>query len=341
MPSKAIITGSAGLVGFAAASRLLKEGWQVTGIDDNQRAQFFGEAASTKTCGQQLMQHQKYKHEFADIRYKGALNMIFERGADLILHCAAQPSHDWAATHILDDWGINAQGTLYALEAWRTHCPKAAFCHISTSKVYGDNPNKMTFMELPTRWEPRFLGQQDGISESFPVDNCLHSFFGCSKLAGDMLAQEYGKNFGLPVGIFRPGCIVGSHQKGVEQHGFLRHLSNCVKESKTYKIIGYAGKQVRCNVHADDLVEAMLLFAANPRPGEVYNIGGRGLDCSIREALNECAARTGRMPVTDYVDTPRRGDHIWYVSDTRKLQRHYDWKPQRTLASIFDELCQK
>ena len=336
---RALITGSCGLVGFAAARRLLAAGWDVIGIDNDQRAQFFGAGASTSHLAGQLTREPRYRHVVADIRDKDAMVAAFGKGVDLVLHTAAQPSHDWATTHIREDFAINALGTMNVLEAWRATCPKSPFVHCSTSKVYGDNPNRLPFIERATRFDlPDDHPQWHGIHEDFKLDSCLHSFFGVSKLSGDLLAQEYGNHFGLPVGIFRPGCITGGHHQGAELHGFLNYMMRCVRHGIPYRVFGHKKKQVRCNVHADDLVDAFLLYAESPRPGAVYNIGGRDIACSLLEALAECQERCGREAIVEYLDQARTGDHIWWISDARKLERDYGWRPKRSLDSIFDEL---
>jgi CDP-paratose 2-epimerase len=336
---KALITGSCGLVGFATTRRLLSCGWSVAGIDNDARAQYFGVQASTSDMASQLGKDKKYTHHDTDIRDKDRVAAAFGNGVDLVVHTAAQPSHDWATAHIREDFEINAGGTLNMLEAWRASCPKAPFVHISTSKVYGDNPNKLPFCEYPTRFDlPPEHALFQGIPESFPLDECLHSFFGVSKLSGDILAQEYGTHFGLPVAVFRPGCVTGGHHRGVELHGFLSYMMHCVKSGKPYRILGHKGKQVRCNVHADDLVDAILLFAQRPRAGAVFNIGGRDIACSLSEALAECENRCGRKAVTEYTSQARSGDHIWWISDSNRLSRELDWHPKKTLQMIFDEL---
>jgi CDP-paratose 2-epimerase len=338
---KALITGSCGLVGFATTRRLLDCGWSVVGIDNDARAYFFGAPASTSEMALLLAKKKGYEHWAVDIRDSERVKEAFGNGVDLVVHTAAQPSHDWATTHIREDFDINAIGTLNVLEAWRACCSKAPFIHISTSKVYGDNPNKLPFSEYPTRFDlpPDHL-LFHGIAEDFPLDQCQHSFFGVSKLSGDVLAQEYGNHFGLPVGIFRPGCVTGGHHRGVELHGFLSYMMHCVRRGIPYRILGYKGKQVRCNVHADDLVDAILLFVERPRPGAVYNIGGRTIACSLMEALAACEHRCGRKAATEYVDQARSGDHVWWISDSRRLTRELGWTPKRSLEMIFDELYQ-
>lgn len=341
MTQRAIVSGSLGLVGFAVCERLLADGWTVLGIDNDQRSRLFGKEASTASMADVLRKSPKYEHYAIDIRSKAEMDQVFCKGADLCVHTAAQPSHDWSTTNIREDFHINAVGTLTALEAWHKHCRRAPFAHLSTSKVYGDNPNRLPLDEMETRYD---LYPEDklynGIPEEFSTDLAIHSFFGVSKLSGDLLAQEYGRNFGLPVTIFRPGCVVGKHQKGVELHGFLSYLAKCIKTGTKYKIYGHKAKMVRCNVHADDLVEAILMAAERPKPGEVYCIGGRGLECSMMEAISELEKRLDKKAVTEYVEQPRQGDHIWFVADSRKLKDNLHWRPKKWLPQILDELCE-
>src|SRR5437868_1853915 len=343
--SRAIVTGSCGLVRSSATLKLLALAWQVLAIDNDQRKRFFGESGFTASMAHSLAKDKQYLHYDVDIRHSVYLADVFNRGAELIIHCAAQPSHDWATANIEEDFSINALATLHLLKLWEAYCPKAPFIHVSTSKVYGDNPNRLPLVENDTRWDlPTYHELWHGIPETFSVDSCLHSFFGVSKLSGDLLAQEYGRHFDMPVGIFRPGCITGANHKGVELHGFLSYLMQCVASGKKYTVYGYKGKQVRCNVHADDLVEAFLLFASRPKPGAVYNVGGRGLDCSMQEAIAACEQRCGRTALTEYKalteyrEEPRSGDHQWWISDARKLKTDYGWRPRRSLPDILDEL---
>ena len=340
---RAIVTGSCGLVGYATCTRLLSEGYRVIGIDNDRRSFFFGPAGSTQPTLTELTKNLNYTHHNTDIRSPKAQQLV-EEGADLIVHCAAQPSHDWAASNIAEDFGINAGGTLNILQGWYRYCKASSqgpipFIHVSTSKVYGDNPNTLiTYAELPTRYEPIGLQYQNGIPTDFPIDNCLHSFFGVSKLSGDLMAQEFGKYYGLPIGIFRPGCITGANHKGVELHGFLQYLAQCVATGKQYTIYGYKGKQVRCNIHAEDLVNAFMLYASRPTPGAVYNMGGRGLDCSLLEAVTTFERLFSRKAALCYTNTPRIGDHQWWISDATQAKLELGWSPKRTLASTYAEL---
>lgn len=345
---RAIISGSCGLVGSSAVSRLLDNGWQVVGIDNNSREEFFGAEGSTKPILTQFIGHPHYVHHSIDVTHQGLIEDLFRSvvGADLVIHCAAQPSHDWSTMHIRRDFEINAIGTLNMLQAWHKFCSNSPFIHLSTSKVYGDNPNRLKLLEYPTRYDLRpGHDMWHGIPESFPLDQCIHSFFGVSKLSGDLLAQEYGRRFRLPVSILRPGCVTGGNHKGVELHGFLNYLVKCVAAGKEYKIIGYKGKQVRCNIHADDLVDAALKLASHTSTsansedcGAVYNIGGRGLDCSILEAIEICEEICGRKAITTQVESPRVGDHQWWVSDSRKLRRRLDWSPRMDLQSTIRDI---
>lgn len=336
-----IVTGACGLVGFSVCKRLLAENWQVRGIDDNSRQRFFGAAASTKGMWRKHLHQDRYQaHKVSTVSFS-AMQTIFRKGCDLVLHCAAQPSHDWATTHIMDDFRINAIGTLNVLEACRLHCPNATVVHVSTSKCFGDNPNKLPLEKIGNRLDlPKDHPLWNGIPEDFSVDNCLHSFFGVSKLTGDLLAQEYGRHLGMKVGIFRPGCVVGGHQKGARLHGFLSYLAKCVKHGLPYEIYGYGGDQVRCNIHSDDLADAMLTFAENPKCGEVYNCIGRGFDISMNEAIAEFEKRLGKKLEVKYVDTPRTGDHKWFIGSSEKFRRDYNWTPKWTLSGILDEVAE-
>lgn len=325
---KILVTGSMGLVGSEAVRFYLDRGHVVHGIDNDMRSKFFGAEGSVE---KNKINHPKYVHFNRDI---AEANKILEGCKyDAIIHCAAQPSHDWAAQNPLLDFGVNAVGTLLLLEACRKHCPEAVFIQVSTNKVYGDNPNKIFLMEQEKRYESG-PDTFDGISESVNVDDCTHSLFGVSKLSGDLLAQEYGRYFGIRTGIFRCGCITGPRHAGVELHGFLSYVVKCHKEKRTYKIFGYKGKQVRDNIHAYDLVSAFDNFIQNPRPGEVYNMGGsRHSNCSVLEVVEKLGVKT------EYVDKNRIGDHIWYISDVRKFQAHFPkWKYKYDLEGILEDL---
>ena len=320
---KVLVTGSAGLVGSEAVRFYLDKGCDVTGFDNNMRQQFFGKQGSTLG---NIVKHKNYTHSDTDIR-----KVVRLYSPDIIIHAAAQPSHDWAAKAPLVDFSVNATGTLMLLEAMRKTCPDAVFIYVSTNKVYGDRPNQIPMDEYETRYDN--VGLQ-GIDETMSIDNCMHSLFGVSKLAGDLLAQEYGRYFGLKTGIFRCGCITGAQHAGVELHGFLSYMAKCKKENKVYKIYGYGGKQVRDNIHAYDLITAFDHFIQNPRPGEVYNMGGgRHSNISVMEAIV-------KMRVTfNYIEQPRKGDHIWYISDVSKFRNDYPaWRYSYDMERIIENL---
>lgn len=344
----AVITGSAGLIGSEAARFFSARGYLVVGIDNDMRKHFFGEEASTGKVRQQLeCSLPNYLHYEVDIRDDAQIESIFRRfGSDIrvVIHTAAQPSHDWAAKDPYCDFSVNATGTLILLENTRRYTPKACFIFTSTNKVYGDTPNRLPLVERETRWElaedhPYFA---HGIDEHMPVDQTTHSLFGVSKLAADMLVQEYGRYFGMNTVCFRGGCLTGPAHRAAPLHGFLGYLVKCAVTGRPYTILGYKGKQVRDNIHATDLVNMFWHYHLDPRPGEVYNAGGgRHSHCSILEAIALCEKLTGRKMVTCYDPKPRIGDHIWYVSDTRKFQSHYpDWQYQYDLYRIMDEMVQ-
>jgi CDP-paratose 2-epimerase len=347
--STAIVTGSTGLIGQEAVRRLAAEGYSVVGIDNDLRAYFFGPEASTAWARHRLQEElgSRYGHVTADIRDLDVLETVFvERGTDIrvIVHAAAQPSHDWAAREPLTDFGINATGTLHMLELTRRHCPEAAFVHLSTNKVYGDTPNRLPLVEQDTRFEPdpHHPYAAHGIDESMSIDHSLHSIFGASKAAADLMVQEYGRYFGMNTACFRGGCLTGPGHSGAELHGFLNYLVKCVLTGREYRIFGYKGKQVRDNIHSADLVEAIIRFTRSPRQGEVYNMGGgRASNCSLSEALQMAEKATGRRALTTYLDDNRSGDHIWWVSDTRKFEAHYPgWKVTRDCQAIIGEIVE-
>lgn len=344
--SVVLVTGSAGLVGSEAVRMCAERGLDVIGIDNDMRAHFFGASASTDWNRQQLLREiPRYKHLSADIRDESSINSIFKRySKDIagIVHCAAQPSHDWAARDPRLDFDINANGTLNLLEATRQHGPEAPFVFISTNKVYGDTPNRLPLIESETRWtvEESHPYAKYGIDEQMSVDRCLHSLFGVSKLAADVLVQEYGRYFDMNTVVFRGGCLTGPAHSGAELHGFLAYLMRCAVTQSPYTVYGYKGKQVRDNIHARDLVEMFWAYIDSPRPGEVYNAGG-GMrsNCSMLEAIEKCEQRTLQEMEVKFVEENRTGDHIWYVSDTRKFERHYpDWVPKYDLEHTFDEI---
>ena len=342
----AIVTGSAGLVGAAVTRHFAEKGLDVIGIDNDMRRRLFGDEASTNWMRTQLESEVAgYQHESIDIRDSEGLSALFARhGAaiEVVVHTAAQPSHDWAATNPHEDFTINANGTLNVLEATRLHAPDAAFIFTSTNKVYGDTPNRLPLEEFETRFEVSsdHAYFAHGIDESMSIDRTLHSLFGASKLSADVLAQEYGRYFGLRTGVFRAGCITGPAHSATKLHGFLAYLVRCAVTATPYTVIGYAGKQVRDNIDASDLADAFWHFYRNPRPGEVYNIGGgRSASCSVLEAISLIEEISGRSIVSSYEEENRQGDHVWWISDVRKFREHYpDWQPRQTLRSTIEAI---
>ena len=339
---KVLVTGSNGLVGSEAVLYYDRQGASVLGIDNNMRRDFFGPAGDTAWMLQTLQRSCKhFTHRDIDIRNRAAIFDLFRKEKpDIIIHCAAQPSHDLAKDRPLDDFEVNALGTLNVLEATRQNVPNSVFVFASTNKVYGDAPNEVTVKELPTRWEYAREEDYPGINETCRIDNCLHSLFGASKASADILCQEYGKYFGMRVGIFRAGCMTGSAHSGVPLHGFLSYLVKVAVRNETYTIIGYKGKQVRDQIHSFDVISAFDAFVQNPRPGEVYNLGGgRENNASVLECIAMIQQRLGREMKTVYVEEPRVGDHICYISDLRKLKAHYPgWKITKSLETIIDEI---
>lgn len=344
--SVAIVTGSGGLVGAAVVRRLAAMGFEIAGIDNDLRSYFFGIDASTRRTSDRLAAElASFRPHPVDIRDADAVNAVFSRygrAVSLVIHAASQPSHDWAAREPLTDFGVNATGTLHVLEAARRNCPDAVFIFTSTNKVYGDRPNALPFVELSTRWEldPEHAFHARGIDESMSIDGCLHSLFGASKAAADLLVQEYGRYFGMRTGVFRAGCLTGPHHAGAELHGFLAHLCRCATTGREYRVIGHKGKQVRDNLHCDDLADAFIEFFAAPRAAAVYNIGGgRENSCSVREAIRLCEAMTGRPMRTVAVPEARIGDHIWWITDTRRFETDYPgWRRTHSLAETLAEL---
>lgn len=344
--SVAIVTGSSGLIGSETVKFLHAQGMDVIGIDNNMRQYFFGAEASTEWNTQKLKkQFKNFTHVAADIRDDSAISKIFSevgKSISLVVHTAAQPSHDWAAREPYTDFTVNANGTLVMLENARKHCPDAVFIFTSTNKVYGDAPNFLPLIEKETRWEldPSHPYAQHGIDESFTIDQSKHSLFGASKVAADVLAQEYGRYFGLKTGIFRGGCLTGPAHSGAELHGFLAYLVKCTVNEKPYTIFGYQGKQVRDNIHSHDLVSAFWEFFKNPRPGTVYNMGGsRHANCSMLEAIQLTEEFSGKKLQYTLSDQARSGDHIWWISDVRKFQRDYPaWRYQYDLRRTLQEM---
>lgn len=339
----ALITGSAGLIGSEAVRFVSEKGMDVVGIDNDMRAYFFGQEATTHWSRTQLQnQIPNYRHENIDIRDYVAMKAIFQQlggSIQLILHTAAQPSHDWAAQEPFTDFEINANGTLNLLELTREFCPKAVFIFTSTNKVYGDSPNNLPLDELDSRWE---LSQEHpfhekGIDESMSIDATLHSLFGASKVAADVLVQEYGRYFGLHTACFRGGCLTGPGHSGAELHGFLAYLAKCAITGEQYTVFGYKGKQVRDNIHSYDLVNAFWHFFESPRVGEVYNIGGgRHANCSMLEAIDLIEKIAGREFNWKYSQTNRVGDHVWWISDVTRFRAHYpDWQFTHDMEEII------
>ncbi|MEM1303863.1 MAG: NAD-dependent epimerase/dehydratase family protein [Planctomycetota bacterium] len=342
----AVITGSAGLIGSTAARHFAGLGLHVIGIDNDMRREFFGESASTRWQQAALERElgNDYTHTTLDIRDKDGVDALFAAHGDaigLVIHTAAQPSHDWAADDPATDFDVNAVGTLRLLEATRRHSPDAVFIFTSTNKVYGDRPNRLPLIETPTRWEidpgHHYAG---GIDEQMPIDDCLHSLFGVSKASADLLVQEYGRYFGLSTACFRGGCLTGPNHSATTQHGFLAYLMRSCVAGTPYRVFGYGGKQVRDNIHSRDLVAAFEHFFLAPRRGEVYNIGGgRGSNCSMLEAIEHCERLSGRELDWTYEDTNRKGDHIWYISDLSKFQSHYpNWRLSYDIGAICREI---
>ncbi len=344
--SVALVTGSAGLIGSEAARHFAAEGWEIVGVDNDLRRYFFGDDASTRWQRQRLERElgARYRHVELDIREREAVGSLFQRyGADLrlVVHTAAQPSHDWAAKEPHTDFAVNAVGTLNLLEATRQFAPDAAFIFTSTNKVYGDTPNRLPLVEKETRWEisPGHT-YESGIREDMSIDQSLHSLFGASKLAADVLVQEYGRYFGMRTVCFRCGCLTGPNHAGTQLHGFLAYLMRCAAGGKPYTVFGYGGKQVRDNIHCADLIRAFASFVAAPRAGEVYNIGGSCFsNCSMIEAVKLCEEITSRPLDWTYSETSRTGDHIWWISDVRKFQAHYpQWSLKYDVRAILREI---
>ncbi|EEF59571.1 NAD-dependent epimerase/dehydratase family protein [Pedosphaera parvula] len=340
-----VVTGAAGLIGSETCRRFHKENFHIVGIDNDMRARFFGAEASTSASRQALEKNLKnYRHYDADIRDAGAIEKIFKQyGGEIkaVVHTAAQPSHDWAAREPHTDFGVNAVGTLNLLEATRQFCPESAFVFTSTNKVYGDTPNRLPLVKQEKRWEIDLShAYKEGIDETMSIDQTKHSLFGASKVAADVLVQEYGRYFGMRTVCFRGGCLTGPGHAGTELHGFLAYLMKCTVTGKPYRVFGYEGKQVRDNIHSHDLVEAFWQFVLAPRSGEVYNMGGsRHSNCSMLEAIDLCQQISGRKLDWKYVEDNRIGDHIWWISDVRKFQTHYpQWKYRYDLMGILKEI---
>jgi CDP-paratose 2-epimerase len=338
-----LVTGSSGLIGSEVVAHFAGQGWRVYGVDNNLRAEFFGPQGDTRWNQRRLAaKFRSFTHIELDIRNRdGVLRLLEDVQPELIVHAAAQPSHDLAASRPFDDFDVNALGTLNMLEAARQHVPDSVFVHMSTNKVYGDRPNTIALRELATRWEYADLEYANGIPEDFPIDQSKHSLFGASKTAADVMVQEYGRYFGLKTCCLRGGCLTGPNHSGVELHGFLSYLVKCNLEARCYKIFGYKGKQVRDNIHSHDVARFIEFFWKDPRCGEVYNLGGgRENSCSILEAFARVTDITGKQMSYEYIDQNRDGDHICYISDLRKIQAHYPaWSITKSLDNIFGEIA--
>jgi CDP-paratose 2-epimerase len=342
----AIVTGSGGLVGSQAVSHLVEAGFDVIGLENDGRARFFGPEASTAPVTAAL--RDRFSAEFRsldlDVRDASAVERVVAvhgKRIEILVHTAAQPSHDWAARDPHTDFHVNATGTLNLLEATRRHAPGATFVHCSTSKVYGDTPNRLPLIEVGSRLDlPRHHPYWHGIDAAMSIDASLHSLFGVSKAAADLLVQEYGRYFGMPTACFRPGCLTGSAHAGTRDHGFLSYLMRCVVREERYTVFGYDGLQVRCNLHASDLIGAVAAFHASPRAGAVYNIGGgRSSSCSVLEAIALAEEISGRMLDWSLSPAARTGDHRWWISDNRPFQADYPgWRPEYELRQILQEI---
>lgn len=343
---KLLVTGSAGLIGSEAVRYFAKKGFEIYGIDNNMRSYFFGQEASTEWSKKRLVKELKdqYHHYNIDIRDYEALQKLFKKHTfDFIIHTAAQPSHDWAAKEPLTDFSVNAVGTLNLLELTRLNSPKAVFIFTSTNKVYGDTPNQLPLIEQELRYElPKSHKFYNGIDESMSIDNSKHSIFGASKVAADVMVQEYGKYFGMKTGVFRGGCLTGPGHSGTQLHGFLAYLVKCIATDTEYTIFGYKGKQVRDNIHSHDLVNAFYQFYKNPRPGEVYNMGGsRHSNISMLEAIPKIEQILNKKAKIKYSDNNRSGDHIWYISDVGKFKTHFPkWDYEYDCDRIISEICE-
>jgi CDP-paratose 2-epimerase len=340
----AVVTGSGGLVGSESVQHLIEEGWDVIGLENDMRAAFFGPDASTSRTTQRLVEtFPEFRSLDLDIRDAEGLMRLFERenGVELLIHTAAQPSHDWAATDPQTDFAVNANGTLNLLEAVRLHAPDATFVFTSTNKVYGDTPNRLPLVELETRLDlPEDHRYFEGIDTSMTIDTSMHSLFGVSKAAGDLMVQEYGRYFEIPTVSLRGGCLTGPNHAGTMLHGFLSYLMRCTVAGEPYTVFGYGGKQVRDNIHSADLVRAFLEFHRAPRPGAVYNIGGgRESNCSMLEAIELCEQIAGRSLDWRLSDEARMGDHRWWISDLRPFQADYPgWSLEYDVTAMLREI---
>lgn len=339
-----LVTGSSGLIGSEVVSHFCQLGWQVHGVDNNQRAEFFGPAGDTRWNQQRLQERFAGNFQFRDldIRNRSVVsNLIAELRPDAVVHAAAQPSHDRAAAIPFDDFDVNAVGTLNLLEACRQANPDAPFVHMSTNKVYGDGPNRLELQELATRWDYARAEDYGGIDEHFPIDQSMHSLFGASKVAADVMVQEYGRYFGMPTCCLRGGCLTGPNHSGVELHGFLSYLVRCNLENRHYTVFGYQGKQVRDNIHSRDVARFIEHFVESPRSAAVYNLGGgRANSCSILEAFSLIESITGKTQNYSYDPQNRAGDHICYISDLTRIRADYpQWDVEVPLRQIFEEIA--
>ena len=341
----ALVTGSSGLIGSEMVAYLDERGWRVHGVDNNLRRDFFGEHGDTTWNLRRLEQAtRRFEHHELDIRDReGVARLVAETRPDLIVHAAAQPSHDLAAQRPFDDFEVNAVATLNLLEAARHHAPDAPFAFLSTNKVYGDAPNELALVELETRWDYAGAAYADGIDETMRIDATMHSLFGASKAAADLLVQEYGRYFGMPTVCFRGGCLTGPNHSGAELHGFLAYLARAVKEGIPYRVFGHRAKQVRDNIHAFDVCTAIAAFAERPRAAAVYNLGGgRENSISMLEAIARLEDLCGRSLDWEYVDEPRRGDHVCYISDLSRFRSdHAGWELTVPLDSILADLARE
>ncbi len=339
---KLLVTGSSGLIGSEIVRHFDTLGYEIIGIDNNMRADFFGEQGDTRWNQNTLINEcNNFRHYELDIRNReGVLQMMQELKPDFIAHTAAQPSHDLAASRPFDDFDVNAVGTLNLLEAAKQFCPESPFAHMSTNKVYGDAPNNLNLVELDTRWDFADIEFYDGIKENFTIDQSKHSLFGASKLAADIMVQEYGRYFNMPTCVLRGGCLTGPNHSGVELHGFLSYLVKVNVTKEEYKIFGYKGKQVRDNIHSYDVARFIEEFFKNPKIGEVYNIGGgRANSVSILEAFDRVADITGNPMNYTYLEKNREGDHLCYISDLSKMKAHYpNWEITKTLQMTLEEI---
>lgn len=346
MSKKALITGSAGLIGSESSKFFAQKGYEIFGVDNNLREYFFGPSGSTKWNNEALTKKLGEKYHFfnIDIRDQKAIEEIFKKNKfDIIIHTAAQPSHDWAVKEPLTDFTVNALGTLNLLENYRKYSPNATFIFTSTNKVYGDNPNNLPLIELEKRYEidPKHPFAKKGIDETMSIDNTKHSIFGASKVAADVMVQEYGKYFGLHTGVFRGGCLTGPNHSGTQLHGFLAYLVKCIKTGTKYTIFGYKGKQVRDNIHCNDLVNMFWHYHQDPKCGEVYNAGGsRNSNISMLEAIEKIEKILNKKAIYQYIEENRIGDHIWYISDVSKFKKDFPkWKYSYNIDQILEELC--